>query len=51
METYKNYIIEKNEVNYYEAIDTKDCDALVLWAKTKEQLKIEIDEHLLTTKK
>lgn len=45
MEIYQNFKIEKNEVNYYEATDLNNCDDQVLWAKTKEQLKIEIDEQ------
>ena len=44
MEDYKGFIIEKNDFNYYEATNTKDCDALMLFAKTKDLLKIEIDE-------
>ena len=45
MMTYKNFRITKNEVNYYEAENLSDCDAPLLWAKTIEELKIEIDEY------
>lgn len=42
---YKGYKITKNEFNYYEGVSIDDCDAPVLWAKTKEELKTEIDEN------
>ena len=44
--TYKNYEITEthNEWGYYEAISLIDCDALVIFAETIEQIKIEIDE-------
>jgi len=43
-EIYKNFRISKNEFGYHEAVDLTDCDAYVLFAKTLEQLKTEIDE-------
>lgn len=45
MEIYEGYEILKNEVGYYEASKINDCDSLILYAKTKEQLKIEIKEQ------
>ena len=42
---YRGFKIEKNVVNYYEAENLKDNEAPLLWAKTLEQIKIEVDEH------
>jgi len=46
METYKNYEInlKPNVWGYYEGINKIDCDALIIFALTIEEIKIEIDE-------
>ena len=42
---YKGWLIEElNEQGYYEAYDLNDCDAPMIYAKSLEVLKIEIDE-------
>jgi len=46
MEIYKNYEInlKPNLWGYYEGISTIDCDALIIFALTIEEIKIEIDQ-------
>ena len=41
---YRGYKIELNEWGYYEAESLEDCDSSFLYAKTLEEIKIEIDE-------
>ena len=45
-EIYKNWEIRKSDyaVGYYEATNLNDCDALMKWAKSIEEIKTEIDE-------
>jgi hypothetical protein len=45
MEEYKNYTIDltQNEWGYFEATPD-DCDGKMIYAKSINQLKIEIDE-------
>lgn len=45
-EAYRNYQIEQGDYSYYEAYDLNDCDAYMEWAKTIEELKIQIDERI-----
>lgn len=42
--TYKHHDITLNEWGYYEAYDTREDEAVIIHAKTLEQIKIEIDE-------
>jgi hypothetical protein len=42
---YKGYRIVKNDFGYYEAYDVDNNNEYYLYAKTIEQLKIEIDEQ------
>tara|TARA_R110002167_G_scaffold284737_2_gene489850 strand:+ start:2522 stop:2662 length:141 start_codon:yes stop_codon:yes gene_type:complete len=44
METYKNYKIEKGDFGYYEATSLTDCDANMIFAKSIEDIKRDIDE-------
>jgi hypothetical protein len=44
MEMYKGWAIEQNEFGYWEAINLKNCDAQVMFAKLLSVLKIQIDE-------
>jgi len=43
---YKGYSIDDvaNEWGYFEAINTEDCDAVIIICNTLEKLIIEIDE-------
>ena len=43
MEIYKNWQIEKGDYGYFEATNLNDCDAFMKYAKSIEELKIEID--------
>ena len=44
---YKGYEIDRqgNGWGYYEAINTNDCDAPIIFADSVEKVLIEIDEH------
>lgn len=45
LEMYRGFIIEKSwYADYWEAYDNYDCDRPMVFCKTKDQLKIEIDE-------
>lgn len=43
---YKGYILDEkpNEWGYFEAYHIKDCDRVMLKAKTLKELKTDIDE-------
>lgn len=47
MEIYNGWEIKKSDyaVGYYEAINLNDCDAYMKYAKSIEEIKIEIDEE------
>lgn len=49
MEIYKGWEIKQCDYikNYYEAINTKDCDCEIIYSKKIEYLKKEIDDYLL----
>jgi len=44
---YKGYEIDRqgNSWGYFEAINTNDCDAPIIYADSVEKVIIEIDEH------
>jgi len=44
---YKGYEIDQqgNGWGYYEATNTNDCDAPIIYADSVEKVIIEIDEH------
>ena len=44
---YKGYKIDQqgNGWGYYEATNTNDCDAPIIYADSVEKVIIEIDEH------
>jgi hypothetical protein len=44
MEMYKGWRIEQNDLGYWEATNTNDCDASMIFSKYLFQVMIEIDE-------
>jgi hypothetical protein len=44
MEMYKGWRIEQNDLGYWEATNTNDCDVSMIFAKYLFQVMIEIDE-------
>ena len=43
---YKNYKIEQIEFGYFAATNLEDCDEDLIFSKSIDELKIEIDEKL-----
>tara|TARA_B110000503_G_scaffold8528_1_gene11602 strand:+ start:701 stop:838 length:138 start_codon:yes stop_codon:yes gene_type:complete len=43
---YKNWKIEEADFGYYSATNLEDCDALMKFGKSVDELIIEIDEEL-----